>query len=58
MLSQFPIRQSTITAPFRPVRGRPLWKEPRPLSDDNVTSQQIWHRFENVYYIGRTNEVI
>ena len=33
---------------FPPVRGRPLWKEPRPSNDDDITGQQIWHRFENV----------
>jgi PIF1-like helicase len=33
---------------FPPVRGRPLWKEPRPLNDDDATGKLIWHRFDNV----------
>ena len=55
LISFYQIHAITITLQyliailqFPPVRGRPLWKDPRPLSDDNVTGQQIWRRFENV----------
>lgn len=33
---------------FPPVRGPPLWKEPRPGNDEDETGQLIWRQFKNI----------
>jgi PIF1-like helicase len=33
---------------FPPVRGRPLWMNPRPLNDDEAEGYRIWRRFDKV----------
>lgn len=33
---------------YSPVRGQPLWKDPRAGKDDEADGQLIWHRFTNV----------
>jgi PIF1-like helicase len=33
---------------FPPVRGRPLWMDPRPLNDDEAEGHRIWRRFDKV----------
>jgi hypothetical protein len=33
---------------FPPVRGPPLWKNPRYGNDEDAAGQLLWHRFQNV----------
>ena len=33
---------------FPPVKGRALWKSPKPDNDDDANGQMIWHRFTDV----------
>jgi hypothetical protein len=33
---------------FPPVKGLPLWRQPRPNNEEEIAGQQIWHRFTNV----------
>lgn len=33
---------------FPPVRGLPLWRQPRDNKEDEQTGRDIWHRFTNV----------
>jgi len=33
---------------FPPVKGLPLWRQPRPNKEEEIAGQQIWHRFTDV----------
>jgi hypothetical protein len=33
---------------FPPVRGPPLWKNPRYANDEDAVGKLLWHRFQNV----------
>ena len=33
---------------FPPVKGLPLWRQPRPNNEAEIAGQQIWHRFTDV----------
>ena len=33
---------------FPPIRGTPLWKEPRPRNDEEQNGRMIWHLFKEV----------
>ena len=33
---------------FPPVKGLPLWRQPRPNNEEEIAGQEIWHRFTDV----------
>jgi hypothetical protein len=33
---------------FPPIRGPPLWKDPRPGNKKDTIGQLIWHQFKNI----------
>jgi hypothetical protein len=38
---------------YSPVKGQPLWKDPRAGKDDQANGQLIWHRFTDVFRLSR-----